>query len=121
MDAIEIKGLRYYGYVGFFKEEQILGQWFEVDMTLWLDLSKVSLSDQLEDTLNYAEVTERVKQLIETSKFKTVEKLNSVIVDSMLEFELVEKARSRLVKLSPPIPGFPGQIVIDFTRSKERS
>jgi dihydroneopterin aldolase len=118
MDAIEIKGMRYYGYVGFFKEEQVLGQWFEVDMTLWMDLSHVGQTDELDHTLNYADVVGKVQHLIETSRFKTVEKLNTVIVDTMLEFDLVQKVRSRLVKVSPPIPGFGGHIAIDLTRSK---
>jgi len=28
------------GYTGYLPEEQVLGQWFEVDVTLWLDLSR---------------------------------------------------------------------------------
>lgn len=121
MDAIEITGLRYYGYVGFFPEEQVLGQWFEVDLTLWLDLSVVGKSDRLEDTLNYAEVVAQVRQLIETAKFKTIERLNTAIVEAVLDFKLVEKVRSRLVKVSPPIPGFDGEVAIEMTRDKQNS
>ncbi|WP_313890621.1 dihydroneopterin aldolase [Planktothricoides raciborskii] len=120
MDAIEITGLRYYGYVGYFPEEQVLGQWFEVDLTLWLDLSVVGQNDRLEDTLNYADVVEQVRQLMETAKFKTVERLNTAIIEAMLNFEKVQKVRSRLVKVSPPIPGFPGHIVIEMIRDKDR-
>ncbi len=118
MDAIEITGLRYYGYVGYFPEEQVLGQWFEVNLTLWFDLSVVGQSDRLEDTLNYAEVVERVRQLIETAKFKTIERLNTAIIEAMLNFEKVQKVRSRLVKVSSPIHGFAGQVAIEMTRSK---
>ncbi len=118
MDAIEITGLRYYGYVGYFPEEQVLGQWFEVNLTLWLDLSVVGQNDRLEDTLNYADVVERVRQLIETAKFKTIERLNTAIIEGMLNFEKVQKVRSRLVKVSSPIHGFSGQVAIDMTRAK---
>lgn len=120
MDAIEITGLRYYGYVGYFPEEQVLGQWFEVDLTLWLDLSVVGQNDRLEDTLNYADVVEQVRQLMETAKFKTVERLNTAIIEAMLNFEKVQKVRSRLVKVSPPIPGFPGHIAIEMIRDKNQ-
>ncbi|MEL7036417.1 MAG: dihydroneopterin aldolase [Cyanobacteria bacterium J06592_8] len=121
MDAIEITGLRYYGYVGYFPEEQVLGQWFEVDLTLWLDLSVVGQSDRLEDTLNYAEVVEQVRKLIETSQYKMIERLNTAIIDGILDMKMVQKVRSRLVKVSPPIPGFPGHIAIDMTRTKNET
>ena len=34
---IYLKGVRAYGYVGYLPEENVLGQWFEVDATLWVD------------------------------------------------------------------------------------
>ena len=120
MDAIEITGLRYYGYIGYFPEEQVLGQWFEVDLTIWLDLSEVSKSDRLEDTLNYAEVVERVRELIETSKYKMIERLNTAIIDAILDMEMVQKVRSR-VKKWPPIPKFSGNVAIEMTRTKDEA
>ena len=120
MDAIEITGLRYYGYIGYFPEEQVLGQWFEVDLTIWLDLSEVGKSDRLEDTLNYAEVVERVRQLIENSKYKMIERLNTAIIDAILDMEMVQKVRSR-VKKWPPIPKFSGNVAIEMTRTKDEA
>jgi dihydroneopterin aldolase len=118
LDAIQISGIRCYGYTGYFPEEQVLGQWFEVDLTIWMDLSVTGSDDQLENTLNYADVVERVTNLLETSRFKTIEKLNAVIIDAVLAFAPVQKVHSRLVKLSPPIPRFGGSIAIAMTRTK---
>ncbi len=36
MDCIHVTGIRAYGYTGYLPEEQSLGQWFEVDLKLWL-------------------------------------------------------------------------------------
>jgi dihydroneopterin aldolase len=118
LDVIRISGFRCYGYTGYFPEENKLGQWFELDLSIWLDLSITGANDQLEHSLNYADVVERLKTLIETSRFKTIERLNSVITEAVLAFPPVYKVHSRLVKLSPPIPGFGGQIAIEMTRSK---
>jgi dihydroneopterin aldolase len=118
LDAIQISGIRCYGYTGYFPEEQVLGQWFEVDLTIWMDLSVTGSDDQLENTLNYADVVERVTNLLETSRFKTIEKLNAVIIEAVLAFPPVRKVHSRLVKVSPPIPRFEGRIAIAMTRSK---
>jgi len=121
LDAIEITGIRCYGYTGYFPEEQVLGQWFEVDLTIWMDLSLTGSDDQLSNTLNYADVVERVTNLLETSRFKTIEKLNAVIIEAVLAFAPVQKVHSRLVKVSPPIPRFAGRIAIAMTRSKGES
>ena len=118
LDAIQISGIRCYGYTGYFPEEQVLGQWFEVDLTIWMDLSVTGSDDQLENTLNYADVVERVTNLLETSRFKTIEKLNAVIIEAVLAFDPVQKVHSQLVKVSPPIPRFEGSIAISMTRTK---
>ncbi len=118
LDAIQISGIRCYGYTGYFPEEQVLGQWFEVDLTIWMDLSVTGSDDQLENTLNYADVVERVTNLLETSRFKTIEKLNAVVIEAVLAFDPVHKVHSRLVKVSPPIPRFEGSIAIAMTRTK---
>lgn len=119
MDAIEITGLRYYGYTGYFSEERFLGQWFEVDLTLWVDLLPVGKSDLLEETLDYRQAVERVRHLVETSKVKTIEYLATQIARSVLECDRVTKIRVRLTKVSPPIPEFPGKIAVEIIRSKE--
>ena len=121
LDAIQISGIRCYGYTGYFPEEQVLGQWFELDLTIWMDLSVTGSDDQLENTLNYADVVERVTNLLENSRFKTIEKLNAVIIEAVLAFDPVQKVHSRLVKVSPPIPRFQGRIAIAMTRSRGES
>lgn len=117
-DAIHISGIRGYGYTGYFPEEQTLGQWFEVDLSLWLDLSQTGASDDLGHSLNYAEVVERVTTLLETGRFRTIERLNTVILEALLDFPQVRCARSRLVKVAAPIPGFDGRIAVAMTRSR---
>ena len=121
LDAIEITGIRCYGYTGYFPEERVLGQWFELDLTIWMDLALTGADDQLEHTLNYADVVDRVTTLLETSRFKTIERLNSVIIEAVLAFAPVRKVQARLVKVSPPIPRFQGRIAIAMTRSKGES
>ncbi|MCT7962589.1 dihydroneopterin aldolase [Laspinema sp. D1] len=116
-DAISITGLRYYGYTGYLAEERMLGQWFEVDLTLWVDLLAVGNSDRLEDTLDYRQLVERVRHQIETAKFNTMEHLATQIARSILEWDQAQKIRVRLTKVSPPIPDFSGKISVEITRT----
>jgi 7,8-dihydroneopterin aldolase/epimerase/oxygenase len=122
MDCIHLTGIRAYGYTGFLPEEQVLGQWFEVDLTLWLDLSKSGQSDRLEDTLDYRHTIEMAKQVIKTQKFALVEKLATAIADAILTAKSpavapVQQVRVQLSKPAAPIPDFGGRITIDITRS----
>ena len=118
MDAIEVKGIRSYGYTGLLPEEQVLGQWFEVDLTLWVNLQTSGSSDDIKDTVDYRYAIEMVKQTIKTAKFALVEKLAEVIAQKLLTIPLTTQVRVRLRKPAPPIPDFSGSIIIDITRSK---
>ncbi|MEM7556732.1 MAG: dihydroneopterin aldolase [Cyanobacteria bacterium P01_A01_bin.84] len=122
MDCIRLTGIRAYGYTGFLTEEQVLGQWFEVDVNLWLDISKASQSDDIEDTLDYRKVIDTVKKLIKTSKFALIEKLAATIAEAILEDDSSvlspEKVQVILSKPSAPIPDFGGKISIEITRIK---
>jgi 7,8-dihydroneopterin aldolase/epimerase/oxygenase len=117
MDSIQIDGIRAYGYVGYLPEERVLGQWFEVDLTLWLDLEPAGNSDNIEDTLDYREAIAAVKQLIETSKFALVEKLIKAIADKLLTLEKVQQVRVKLSKPAAPIPNFSGKITLEIVRT----
>ena len=119
MDCIHLTGIRGYGYTGFLAEEQVLGQWFEVDLKLWLDLSTAAGSDAIADTVDYRSAIGLVQNLIKTSKFALVEKLAGTIADSILQqCDRVTQVQVILSKPAAPIPDFGGKISIELTRTK---
>lgn len=118
MDSINFTGIRSYGYVGYLPEEQRLGQWFEVDLTIWRDLSKAGQSDRLEDTSNYALIVQMVQYLVKTNKFLLLEKMATAIAEAVLASEEIEQVRVCLTKVAAPIPDFDGRISVELTRTK---
>ncbi len=118
MDCIHLTQIRGYGYTGALPEEQVLGQWFEVDLTLWLDLATAGNSDRLSDTLNYCDVIEVTQRLIKTSRFNLLEKLATAIAQSVLQFDQVAQVQVKLTKPAAPIPDFGGRIAIEIMRKK---
>jgi dihydroneopterin aldolase len=118
MDCIHLTGIRCYGYTGYLTEEQVLGQWFEVDLTLCINLAPAGQSDDIADTIDYRKAIEIVKQLVKTSKFALVEKLASAIATALLELNQVQQVRVQLSKPAAPIPDFGGKITIDITRTR---
>lgn len=118
MDSIKLTGIRCYGYTGYLPEEQVLGQWFEVDLTLWLDLRPAGKSDALEDTLDYRKVISTTQNIVKTSKFALVERLAEAIAEAILMFAEVEKIQVSLTKPAAPIPDFGGKIKVEIVREK---
>ncbi|MEY3870173.1 MAG: dihydroneopterin aldolase [Cyanobacteriota bacterium] len=119
MDFIHVTGIRCYGYVGYLPEEKVLGQWFEVDLKLSVDLSRASQTDAIQDTLDYRQVIALVQNLVKTSKFDLLERLAGAIADTILqESAIVTEVQVILIKPAAPIPDFDGEIRIELTRTK---
>ncbi|MEO1684710.1 MAG: dihydroneopterin aldolase, partial [Cyanobacteria bacterium J06631_12] len=66
MDIIHINDIKAFGYLGVLPEENVLGQWFHVDLKIYIDLSKAGKTDALEDTHSYVEIVQATKKLIQT-------------------------------------------------------
>jgi len=61
MAIISIEGMEFFAYHGCFKEEQVIGTKFNIDLFLTIDTSTAEASDNLHDTVNYQEVFQLVK------------------------------------------------------------
>lgn len=121
MDCIDLTGIRCYGYTGYLAEEQVLGQWFEVDVKLWLDLAAAGRTDAIADTLDYRSVISLVQNLVKTSKFALVERLAAAIADAILQHsDRLTQVQVKLTKLAAPIPDFGGKITIELSRHQKR-
>ncbi len=116
-DCIHLEGIRAYGYTGFFVEEQKLGQWYELELKLWLDVSKPAQTDCLDDTYDYSADIQVIMNLIRTAKFRLIERLAAAIADIILTSGKVEQVYVRLTKVNPPIPNFTGTVSIEITRT----
>ena len=116
---IQIKGVRAYGYTGYLPEENVLGQWFEVDAELWVDFQSATKSDDIADTYDYRTAISAIESLIQTSKFALIERLAGAIADRLLEDAKIEKLTLRLTK-HPPIPNFQGSIQLEIDRDRNQ-
>ncbi|MFZ4640627.1 MAG: dihydroneopterin aldolase [Nodosilinea sp.] len=120
MDCIYITGIRGYGYIGYLPEEKVLGQWFGVDLRLWVDITEACQSDNIAHTLDYRSVISLVKDLVKTSKFDLLERLAGEIASQILSSNnRLFKVQVTVHKPAPPIPDFNGSISIEITRSKD--
>ena len=118
MDRIYLSGVRCYGYTGFLEEEKVLGQWFEVDATLSVDLGPAGKSDRIDDTLDYRQAIARIQEIAQTSKVDLIEHLAQNIADALLDLDKIHQVTVRVTKPAPPIPDYVGTLAVEITRPR---
>ena len=75
MDKIILNNLGFYGYHGVLSEEKSLGQKFFIDVELLLDTKKAGKSDDMNQSVSYADVYDVIKDITENKKFNLIEAL----------------------------------------------
>jgi 7,8-dihydroneopterin aldolase/epimerase/oxygenase len=116
-DAICINGIRVFGHLGVLPEERTLGQWFNVDLMIQLDLSKAGASDRLADTYDYCNAVAAIQNCIQSSEVQLLESAAEAIAAIVLTADIVQQVQVRLTKLVPPIPHFSGTVAVEIIRS----
>lgn len=114
--VIEVTGIAARGFHGVFLEEKRDGQEFIVDIALEADLGPAGRSDDLADTVNYAEMAALVVARIEGEPFDLIERLATVIAADLLAAEssrlLVDAVTVTVHKPQAPV-GVPfGDVVV---------
>jgi 7,8-dihydroneopterin aldolase/epimerase/oxygenase len=105
MGMIEIEGMRFYAYHGHFEAERVVGNEFQVDVTLETDCLKAAASDDLEDALNYQAVYDLIKREMQV-KSHLLEHVAKRILDALFnEFQFIHTAKIKVSKLNPPMGG----------------
>lgn len=118
MGKIRIQNLRFFTYNGVLPEERKLGQPIAVDLELILPLSDAGKSDDLTQTVSYAEVTEKVSALIEEKTFLLMESVAYNILELLEENygKILTGAKVKVRKLSVPMSGIYDHIEIEMDR-----
>jgi dihydroneopterin aldolase len=73
MDKIIIKDLQVYAYHGVAQEEKVIGQMFLVCLKIGVNLEKPATSDDVNDTLNYANICNDVQTVMQSKKCNLIE------------------------------------------------
>ena len=102
-DQIVLRGISARGFHGVLDFEKRDGQTFVVDVVLEVDLTAAGASDDLADTVNYAEVAGDIVALIEGEPLNLIEALAARIADRVLARPLVEAVEVVVHKPEAPV------------------
>jgi dihydroneopterin aldolase len=82
-DQIRVSGIKAFGYHGVLPHEATDGQEFTVDLLVTLDLRAASFSDDLQDTINYADLAQIAHDNIVGDRVQLIERLAGRIADEI--------------------------------------
>ena len=89
VDCIRLTGLAADGRHGVYDFEREQGQRFVVDVALWGDLAEAAASDDVGDTVNYADLAAGIVEIIQGGPVNLIETLAGRVVDLCLSYSRV--------------------------------
>jgi 7,8-dihydroneopterin aldolase/epimerase/oxygenase len=105
MGQISLESMEFFAYHGHFKEEQIIGTRFIVDLIMEAETKEAEITDNLVKTVNYQEVYNLVAKEMAV-KSHLLEHVARRILDSLArEFPQISACRVKIAKMNPPVGG----------------
>ena len=101
--TVEITGLSVFTHHGAGEAERAVGQRLVFDLSFELERCDATLTDRVEDTVDYADVCQQVALAAQARSYRTLERLCSAIADRMMERYGAESVTVRAAKPEPPI------------------
>ncbi|PZD94836.1 dihydroneopterin aldolase [Paenibacillus sambharensis] len=120
MDKMILKGMQFFGYHGVIPEENKLGQRYGVELELLLDLGQASESDDIDATVNYAELYEVVKAVVEGPPSKLIEAVAARIASAVLDtYTIINEVAVRVTKPHPPFDIHFDGVTVELRRRRD--
>ena len=117
MDIIRIEQLEIFAYHGCNEEEKRDGQKFYVDANLYTDVMTPGLSDDLEDTVNYAKACKFINKFLTENRFDLIEAVAEQTTRALLkEFPKIRKVDFTINKPNAPIKLPFGNVAVSVSR-----
>ena len=101
--TIEVSGLSLYTHHGVTAAEREIGQRLVLDIRLEVGESDATVTDMVEDTVDYGAVCTTVALVAQQREYRTLERLCSVIADRLLADFSIEAVSVKCAKPEPPI------------------
>ena len=101
--TIEVSGLSLYTHIGVSEAERELGQRLLIDLRLDIGDCDATVTDRIEDTVDYSEVCQVVNLVAQQRTYKTLERLSAAIADRLLETYDAEAVWVKASKPEPPM------------------
>ncbi|MDR0961495.1 MAG: dihydroneopterin aldolase [Mediterranea sp.] len=100
---ISLDNLRIYAYHGVFPEERAVGTDFIINLRMKVRIEQASLTDDVADTVSYADVCEVVKQEMDIPSNLLEYVCGRIVRRLFVTFPAIENIELKLSKCRPPM------------------
>ncbi|MFA6335372.1 MAG: dihydroneopterin aldolase [Bacteroidales bacterium] len=104
-NLVELVNMEFYAHHGHFKEERIIGNKFLVSFSAETDLKTPSISDDLNDALNYQELYNLISEEMAIPSKLLENVAGRILARVKKSYPNVKWAQVSISKLNPPVGG----------------
>jgi dihydroneopterin aldolase len=121
-DAVFVTGLALHAYHGVMQHEGKVGQTFQLDLVLDIDLTEASRSDKLAHTVGYDQVVEVASKAFCARRYRLVEAAAGAVAEAVLDrFRQVTSVRVTVHKPHAPIAATFADVGVTVIRSRQKN
>lgn len=113
---IILEDIKIYAYHGVLPEEAIIGNHYVVNLEVHADLEKASQSDDLNDTINYADINDIIHQEMNVRSELLEHVIGRIINKIESQFPQITFIKIKLIKTIPPMPGEMKGVSLEFEK-----
>ena len=108
--------MEFYAYHGHFEEEQVVGNYFRVNVWLETDCHMASESDKLSDALDYQRVYKVIHQEMKVPSRLLEHLAGRILTQLGTTFPQLEEASVCIEKMNPPLGGKIKSVSVELKR-----
>ena len=100
---ILLQGLQYHAFIGVGEQEQVVGNDYVLDLRLGYPFAAAMKSDDVDDTLNYADVFNIVSDVMKQPSKLLEAAAGKIVKELCARYKRLESIDLKLVKRNPPM------------------
>ena len=113
---IELEEMEFYAYHGCFREENVVGNRFIVNIVIKTNMERPMHSDKIEDAVNYVKVYNLVRNEMQKTS-NLLEHVTSRILNALYDnFSQILWAKVKVSKMNPPMGGQMEKVSVTLER-----
>ena len=105
MGTILLEGMEFFAFHGCFKEEQVIGTKFIVDLYVDADTTVSENSDHLRDTVDYVGLYQCVKREMAQKSHLLEHVAKRILTAVQQDFPAISAIELKIAKINPPMGG----------------
>jgi dihydroneopterin aldolase len=102
-EYVFLKDAKFYAYHGVGEQERVVGNYFIVNIRLGVDFTKAAEEDDLEGSINYADVYNKINVEMKQSSLLLEHVANRIVERLLKDYPQLLSIDLELEKLNPPM------------------